>query len=133
MNRLKGHIREIEVAGNLSRVTVALDEGITVNAIVIETPETASYLEPNRTIHVLFKETEVILAQDPDVTLSLENRISGEITGITIGSLFCEVSLKTPAGVIQALISKHTIDDWPLKTGTKVTAMVKMNEIMLQE
>ena len=133
MNRLKGHIREIEVAGNLSRVTVELPTGISVNAIVIETPETVSYLELNRTIHVLFKETEVILAKDPMVSLSLENRISGKITALNIGSLFCEVSVKTPAGAIQALISKATLDSWSLKTGTAVTAMVKMNEIMLQE
>ncbi|MBT8205138.1 MAG: TOBE domain-containing protein [Eudoraea sp.] len=133
MNRLKGHIREIEVAGNLSRVTVELPTGIRVNAIVIETPETASYLELNRTIHVLFKETEVILLKDPQVSISLSNRISGEITSLKTGSLFCEVALQTSAGAIQALISKDTLDTWPLKAGETVTAMVKMNEIMLQE
>ena len=133
MNKLKGNIREIEVAGNLSRVTVALAEGIMLNAIVIETPQTASYLKKNRPVYVLFKETEVILAKDPKVSLSLNNRISGEITALNPGSLFCEVSIQTPAGDIQALISKDTLSSWPLKPGNKVTAMVKMNEIMLQE
>ena len=133
MNRLKGHIRDIEVAGNLSRVTVVLAGEIKVNAIVIETPETASYLELNQPVHVLFKETEVILAKDPKVAVSLENRISGEITALKTGALFCEVAIQTPAGVIRALISKDTLVSWPLKDGDKVTAMLKMNEIMLQE
>ena len=112
---------------------MALPEGISLNAIVIETPETASYLELNRTIHVLFKETEVILAKDPKMAISLNNRIAGEITALKPGSLFCEVSVNTPAGTIQALISKDSLVNWPLKMGMQVTAMVKMNEIMLQE
>ncbi len=133
MNKLQGHIRKVEVAGNLSRVQVELSGKIRVNAIVIETPETASYLQNNRPIHVLFKETEVILARDPDVGISLENRISGEVARVKEGAFFCEVVVRTPAGEIQSLISRETLNSWPIKSGDTVTAMVKMNEIMLQE
>lgn len=133
MNKLQGHIRQIEVAGNLSRVGVELTGDIPVNAIVIETPETASYLQIDRPIYVLFKETEVILAKDPELGVSLENRISGKVDSIKEGALFCEVLIQTPAGEIRSLISRETLGRWPIKTGDAVTAMVKMNEIMLQE
>lgn len=133
MNKLEGHIRKVDVSGNLSRVRVELTGNIQVNAIVIETPETASYLQMDRPIYVLFKETEVILAKDPEVGVSLENRISGKVERIKEGTLFCEVLIQTPAGEIQSLISRETLGRWPIKTGDAVTAMVKMNEIMLQE
>ena len=42
MNRLSGHIGNIEVSGGMSLVTIDIDQNIQHKTIVIETPETAS-------------------------------------------------------------------------------------------
>ena len=133
MNKLSGNIVDIETSGNLSRVEVALSNGIKVSAVVIETPDTASYLKINNAIHVLFKETEVILSKDPEVPVSMANRIPGKISDLRVGDLFCEVSIQTPAGDIKAVINKLAWERWPLHSADQVIAMVKTNEIMLQE
>jgi molybdate transport system regulatory protein len=133
MNKLSGNIVDIETSGNLSRVEVALSNGIKVSAVVIERPDTASYLKINNAIHVLFKETEVILSKDPEVAVSIANRIPGTISGLLVGDLFCEITMHTDAGDIKAIINKVAYEKWPLQTKDQVIAMVKTNEIMLQE
>ena len=133
MNKLNGHIVNIESSGNLSRVDIALFKDILLSAVVIETPDTASYLKKNNAIKVLFKETEVILSPDPEVPISLVNRIPGKISAIIRGDLFCEVTIDTPVGEIKSVISKIAWERWPMKSGEQVITLVKTNEIMLQE
>ncbi|MCX2720025.1 TOBE domain-containing protein [Lentiprolixibacter aurantiacus] len=133
MNKLKGHIAKIKTSGNLSRVDVALSEDIVVSAVVIETPDTAAYLKKNNEVYVLFKETEVILSADPEVEISLVNRIPGKISNLLVGDLFCEVSIQTEVGEIRSVISKIAWERWPMAVKDPVTALVKINEIMLQE
>ena len=133
MNKLKGHIVGIETSGNLSRVDLTLASDVVVSAVVIETPDTAAYLRKNKEVYILFKETEVMLSRDPEVAISLVNRIPGKISGLEIGDLFCEVCVHTAAGEITAVISKISWERWPMKQGDEVIALVKINEIMLQE
>ena len=133
MNKLNAAIVEIETSGNLSRIDLVLAKKIHISAVVIETPDTAAYLRKNKSVYVLFKETEVMLSSDPKTTISLVNRIPGKITDLKIGDLFCEVRLHSPAGEITAVISKIAWERWPMKPGDEVIALVKINEIMLQE
>lgn len=133
MNKLEGHILGVEVSGNLSKVKVELPGKVEISTIVIETPKTASYLEKSRPVHVLFKETEVILAKDVKAEVSLENRIPGKIKSLKSGQIWSEVVLQSEAGTIKALVSTESVDHLKLKEKQSVIAMVKMNEIMLME
>ena len=133
MNKLKGHIVGIETSGNLSRVDLALNNHIIVSAVVIETPDTADYLKKDNAVYILFKETEVMLSGDPEVSISLVNRIPGKISELRIGDLFCEVSIDTAVGKITSVISTVAWEKWPMKQKDEVIALVKINEIMLQE
>ena len=56
MNVLKGNIESIDVNGDLSivRVNVA---GSVFSTIVIDTPETASFLKVKNEVKIIFKET----------------------------------------------------------------------------
>ena len=133
MNRLKGSIEEVKVNGNLSQVGIKVGDKTRINSIVIETPETAPYLIKGRKISVIFKETEVVLAKGKIDNISLINRIPGEIGEIRLGSILCEVSLVTEAGTVQAIISREALDFMKLKPGEQITALVKLNEVMIAE
>ena len=133
MNRLKGSIEEVKVNGNLSQVVIKVGDKTRINSIVIETPETAPYLIKGRPISVIFKETEVVLAKGNIDNISLINRIPGEIGEIRLGSILCEVSLVTEAGPVQAIISREALDLMELKPGEQITALVKLNEVMIAE
>ena len=132
MNRLAGHISAIKVSGALSEVSVTLKGNISMRVIVIENPDTASYLNPGHPIEVIFKETEVILAKN-DPQVSLMNKIEAEIEVIKEGELLSEISLRSEAGNIKAVVNSDAVAVLGLKVKDQILAMIKQNEIMLAE
>lgn len=133
MNSLKGHIKEVQVNGSLSLVSVVLSDELLFKAIIIETPETASYLIEGHLINVLFKETEVVIGMDKAPLISLQNQIKGEIKHIERGLLLSNVIINTPVGDISSIITTNAVDQLSLKEELRVCAMIKTNEIMLSE
>ena len=133
MNRLKGQIEEIKVNGNLSQVSILIGKDTLFKSIIIETPETVSYLVKDHQVDVIFKETEVVLAKGKTDNISLINRIDGEIKELKKGKMLCEVILATEAGIVTAIVSRDAFDILDLKTGETLTAMVKLNEVMIAE
>jgi len=131
MNSLKGHITKVEVSGALSLVTVTMPEGIAFKAIVIDTPETASYLKEGEPVAVLFKETEVVLGTDTDHEISLQNSISGSVNKVDQGQLLSTLEINTNMGIIRSTISTGSLLKLGFKKGSAVRAMIKLNEIML--
>jgi molybdate transport system regulatory protein len=130
MNALKGIIREVEVSGNLSLVTIAVGE-CTFKSIVVETPETVDYLTINNAVKVLFKETEVIIGKGADLQISLRNKMYGKIISIDLGSLLASVSIASDAGNIVSIITANAVKQLGLKPGMEVVGMVKTNEVLL--
>lgn len=133
MNSLKGHIIEVRTSGSLSLVSVRVSEDVVVKAIVIDTPETASYLEEEQPINVLFKETEVIIGTDENYNISLQNKITGTIKLIEQGALLSRVVVQTKIQDIVSVISSNAVNELALKENMKVTTMIKLNEIMLSK
>jgi molybdate transport system regulatory protein len=133
MNSLKGHIKEVQVNGSLSLVTVALSDETLFKAVIIETPETASYLRAGHLVKVLFKETEVVIGKDITHLISLQNQIKGKIKRIERGLLLSNIVINTPVGDISSIITTNAADQLSLKEELTVCAMVKTNEIMLSE
>ena len=133
MNSLKGHIKEVQVNGSLSLVTVALSDQILFKAIIIETPETASYLTAGHLVKVLFKETEVIIGKDIKHLISLQNQLRGVIKRIERGLLLSNILINTTVGDISSILTNNAVDQLGLEEELTVCAMVKTNEIMLSE
>lgn len=133
MNKVQGEIIRIEVAKDISIVTVAVTHDIILKAIVIETPDTATYLQEEQKIGLLFKETEVIIAVEETPQISLQNKIPATILAIDQGKLLSKISLDTAAGKIISLISTAAVSQLDLAPKKQVTAMIKLNEVMLTE
>ena len=132
MNILTGQITALEVNGNLTLVTAKVDN-VVFKSIVIETPQSASYLEVGREIKLLFKETEVIIASGTISNISLQNRITGSVSQIEKGTLLSRLTVRTPVGDIVSIITTKSVEQLKLMKGVKVTAMIKTNEITLSE
>ena len=133
VNRIKGEIENIEVSGSLSIATVKICTENRFKSIVIETPNTATYLKAGHQVFLLFKETEVILGIDPLQLNSIENQIKSSIKHIEKGRLLSKITLNTSAGEITSVISSGALHKLNLQLGQNVIAMVKINEIMLSE
>ena len=132
MNTLNGKISAIEVNGSLTSVAVKVNE-IILKSIVIETPETVSYLKKGHDLKVLFKETEVIIGTGDTSNVSLQNKIPGSVISIEKGTLVSKITIESPVGNITAVISTSAVESLNLQKGQAVTAMIKTNEILLSE
>ncbi len=132
MNILKGKIEEINVNGDLSIVKIIVGE-IRFSTIVIDTPETASFLQLNNSVKVIFKETEVIIGVGDMSGISLRNKLIGKVISIESDKLLSKLIIDTEVGEITSIITSNAVNQLKIKIGLEVTAMIKTNELMLSK
>ncbi len=132
MNVLNGKITAIETSGSLSIIEIQIG-AFFFKTILIETPNSASYLKEENQVKVIFKETEVVIGKGTKHMVSLQNKITGTIDGIEKGALLSKLCIKTSVGIIISIITANSVQKLDLKLGETVTAMIKTNEIMLSE
>ena len=107
--------------------------GLKLKSIVIDTPETADYLQLNNEVNVIFKELEASIAIQADLPISLQNQISGTIKDIQKGQLLARITLQTKLGPITSVITSGSADKLWLTVGQEVYALIKTNELMLSK
>lgn len=131
MNKLKAHIQNIKSHGNLSEVTLLLESGLPLKALVIDTPETANYLKQGKQVHALFKETAVIISTMAAATISIENIIPCKVKSLEHGHILSALVMENEAGTIEAILPSSTTNHLKLEQGLRINVLVKSNEIML--
>ncbi|WP_299259970.1 TOBE domain-containing protein [uncultured Aquimarina sp.] len=131
MNILSGHISDILVNESLSMVSIRINEHIELKTILVETPETASYLKIENVVEVLFKETEVIISKEDTNSISIQNKIKAIIKKIKKGVLLSRLTLNSEIGDIIAIITTEALDELALTENQEIIAMIKVNEIMI--
>ncbi len=130
MNILKGKISSIKVNGDLSIVKVDIGDTI-FSTILIDTPETADFLQLENEVSVIFKETEVILGVVDMSGISLRNKLVGIVSCIESDELLSKVTIKTNLGLITSIITSNAVSQLKIIEGLEVSAMIKTNELML--
>lgn len=130
MNTLQGEIIKIESHQHLSLVQVAVADCV-LQALLIETPKTAAYLQTGNPIDLLFKETEVFITHATlSGQLSVTNQLPCIVTGIEQGKLLSKVQLRFAQNNITSVITSRALAQLKLTIGQQVIAMVKTNELM---
>ena len=132
VNRLQGTITDIKSEGSLSIVKVQC-EGIVFSSIVIDTPESKSYLRVNEPINLVFKETEVIIGKGDVSKISLRNKLHGKVEEIERNNLLAKLTIKTNVGIIYSVITSNAVNNLQIVPGDEVWAMIKTNEVMLSK
>ncbi|HLF32720.1 MAG TPA: TOBE domain-containing protein [Cyclobacteriaceae bacterium] len=132
MNSLRGKIISVRSQGKLSLVGIRVGD-FTLKSIVIETPQTVSYMKEGNEINVLFKETEVVIGKGKEFPISLRNRIPAVVKQIEKGALLSKLVLEFPNGEISSIITTDAVADLAIEVGDVVVAMIKTNEIMLSD
>jgi len=132
MNILKGKISSIKVNGDLSIVKVNIGKTI-FSTILIDTPDTASYLKLENEVSVIFKETEVILGVGDMSGISLRNKLVGKVISIESDMLLSKVTINTDLGPITSIITSNAVTQLKIVEGLEVSAMIKTNELMLSK
>lgn len=130
MNTLLGNITEINTEGSLSLVRIKVQHTV-LTSIVIDTPETADYLETGNEIKIHFKETEVILAKKITGIISLQNKIDCTVDSFEKGKLLCKINLIFGNYKMVSVITRTAFDQLGIQEKDEITAMIKTNEISL--
>ncbi|MGO3182139.1 MAG: TOBE domain-containing protein [Aequorivita sp.] len=130
MNIINGQITSITTSGSLSKVEVTSGK-FHFKTLVIDTSETADYLQLGNNVKLLFKETEVAIGTGDLSNISLQNRISGTIKKLEVGDLQAKVTLNTKIGLVKSIITADAAGQLNLKEGMVATALIKTNEVML--
>lgn len=130
MNLLEGKISEIHTEGSLSLVKIMVHD-CAITSIVIETPESASYLNIGNQIKIVFKETEVVLAKEFSGIISLQNKLDCSVHSFEKGKLLCKIILNFQNTKIVSVITRNAFDQLEIQEKDQVIAMIKTNEISL--
>ncbi len=130
MNILKGNITSIQGSESLSLVKIAIGN-TTFTAIIIDTPESGSYFKIGNKVNVYFKETEVIIAKNEPMNISIQNKILCNIEAIRNGEILSELHLSFGEMTLKSIITTNAVKTLNLKTGDAVLALIKTNEVSL--
>jgi molybdate transport system regulatory protein len=114
----------------MSLVDVAVGKDI-FTATLLETPETADYLQIGNEVTLLFKETEIALAKNLSGMISLRNHISVSVQSIERGDILSAVILDYEGAHLVSVITSRAIDRLQIKVGDQLEALIKANEIAL--
>lgn len=130
MNILKGNITSIQGSESLSLVKIAVGSTI-LTSIIIDTPDSEVHFKIGKTVNVYFKETEVIIAKNEPLNISIQNKIICIIDSIRNGEILSELQLSFGEFTIKSLITTNAVKTLNLKTGDAVLALIKTNEVSL--
>ncbi len=134
MNSIEGRIKTIANAGSLSVVSLDTISNEIIKVIVLDTPDTAPYLQLGKQVKAVFKETEVIVGSTAaDTHISIENKIKGRVLKIEKGNLLCQLIIETKLGTISAVLTTDALARMEITVAKDVVVMIKINEIMLSE
>jgi len=130
MNTLSGNITAIQSHEGISLVKVKSNDTI-FTSIVLDTPETASYLDIGQPVQIIFKETEVIISKDLNPNISIQNRLQCTIESIKKGVLLSQINLNFGGTIVESIITTNACEQLQLEKNDTVLALVKTNEVSL--
>jgi molybdate transport system regulatory protein len=132
MNKLSGIISKIQQSGAILLVDVDVD-GHGFSAMLIESATQPEWLVAEKTVDIVFKETEVSLAKNLSGQISMRNRMKCIVQQIERGELLSKISLKFQEYLITSAITTRSVDSLQLTIGDEVEALVKANEVSLMK
>jgi len=132
VNELKGIIESTESDEDLTLAVINVS-GKLFSAIVIETPDTVSYLRKGTSVIIFFKETEVAVAKNRTGEISLRNRFPCPVKRIRTGGILCEITFDMDGAEIVSVITRRSVERLDLKEGEEAEWLIKATEISIKE
>jgi molybdopterin-binding protein len=70
-------------------------------------------------------------SEESKVQLSARNQIKGQVVRVKSGAVMAEVEVKIKAGKVVAAITEGSIKRLKLKTGDRVTVVIKSTDVLI--
>ncbi len=132
-NVFSGKIQSVVKGAVNSQVTLALEGGGIVVAIITNASVNSLALEQGTAAYAIIKASEVIVGKGVDGSrLSARNVLAGEVTEILDGAVSSEVAIRLSGGpALVASITKESVIALGLKKGDQVSAIIKTSNVMI--
>ena len=67
------------------------------------------------------------------MSISARNQLKGKITEIVLGDVVSEVTIRVGQNLIDAVITRRSVEELKLKKGDTVIAVIKATEVMVSK
>jgi len=130
VNRLKGSIKTILKVDSLILLEI-MCQNTMFTSLVLESNDSDEY-KIDENIHIIFKETEVMIATS-NSKVSARNSFISPILEVETGVLLCNVTFGFGDNAINAIITKKAFVELGCKIGKNFKWFVKSNEVTIQK
>ncbi|MGE4399184.1 MAG: molybdopterin-binding protein [Campylobacterales bacterium] len=83
--------------------------------------------------YLLIKESEVAISKSKHTDISISNRIECRIGSLQKGTILCEIGLEFNGEKLTSIITTESTERLGLNVGDTVFALIKANEIYIEE
>lgn len=126
MNRLNGTIKNIKSVDGITHIYVEVGDKIFSSLILSGDEE----YQKGEEVHLLFKETEVMIATKESI-VSARNSFISPITFINMGEILAEVQFDFDGIPITSIITRGALYDLKCNVGDEFRWFIKSNEVTI--
>ena len=132
-NLLAGTVHEITKGSVNAEVSLVLEGGERVVAIITNSSIDSLGVEKGKAAFAIIKASEVIVGKGVDGSkLSARNVLVGEVARVQDGAVNSEVEIRLLGGTaVVASSTKQSVKTLGLKAGDQVSAIVKASNVMI--
>jgi molybdate transport system regulatory protein len=132
-NVLAGTVRGVTKGAVNAEVTLGLEGGDTVVAIITNHSVDSLGLREGGSAYAVIKASEVVVGKGVEnAKLSARNVLAGEVARLEPGAVNSEVEIRLPGGTpVVASITKASVYALDLKPGDKVSAIIKASHVLV--
>jgi molybdate transport system regulatory protein len=132
-NVLAGTVKSVVKGTVNAEVTLALEGGEAVVAVITNFSADSLGLEPGKSAYAVIKASEVMIGVGVATsTISARNVLQGEVSNILPGAVNSEVEVHLAGGTkVVASITKASVERLQLHSGVQVSAIVKASNVLV--
>ncbi len=132
-NVLAGTVQNVIKGAVNSEITLVLEGGEAVVAVITNASVDSLDLHPGRAAYAVIKASEVMIGVGIDATkISARNVLLGQVAGVQDGAVNSEVEVRLDGGTsVVASITKASVESLGLHPGVTVSAIVKASNVLV--
>lgn len=132
-NVLRGTVKSVTKGAVNAEVTLALQGGETVVAIITNASVDSLGLDKGTSAYAVIKASEVMIGKNlENAHMSARNILPGQVANLIDGAVNSEVEVSLAGGTpVVASITKASVHALDLHQGDKVSAVIKASHVLL--
>lgn len=130
MNKIKAKIENYISNYDISVVDLNAD-GDHFVSIIMEEPSFFNAISNSNDVHIVFKESDVVLAKNLSGKLSMRNCFQSKVLNIIKGEVLSEVKLAYKSSIITSIITARSLSELDIKIDDTISWLIKATSVSI--